>query len=111
MPVHINKVTVDDGISVFYREAGSPSASHVLLLHGFPSSSFQFRDLIPRLAEKYHVIAPDLPGFGFTVVPESRRYQYTFDNIAKTIGAFVDALKLDKYAIYIFDYGAPTGLR
>ena len=111
MPVHINKVTVDNGISVFYREAGSPSASHILLLHGFPSSSFQFRDLIPRLSEKYHVIAPDLPGFGFTVVPESRKYQYTFDNIAKTIGAFVDALKLDKYAIYIFDYGAPTGLR
>jgi len=108
---HVKQVTVDSGISVFYREAGSPSAPNVLLLHGFPSSSFQFRNLIPKLAEKYHVVAPDFPGFGFTEVPESRGYKYTFDNIAKTIGAFVDALGLKQYAIYVFDYGAPTGLR
>ena len=108
---HVKTVTVDDGISVFYREAGPPSASTVLLLHGFPTSSFQFRNLIPRLAEKYHVVAPDLPGFGFTVVPESREYKYTFDNLAKTVGGFVDTLKLTKYAIYVFDYGAPTGFR
>ncbi|THH31189.1 hypothetical protein EUX98_g3014 [Antrodiella citrinella] len=111
-PVTHNKnVTVDSGINIFYREAGSPTAPNVLLLHGFPASSFQFRHLIPRLAEKYHVVAPDLPGFGFTTVPEARAYKYTFANIAKTIGAFVDALELKKYAIYIFDYGAPTGLR
>ncbi|CAL1713311.1 unnamed protein product [Somion occarium] len=104
-------VTVDEGVEVFYREAGLSSAPNILLLHGFPSSSFQFRNLIPLLATKYHVVAPDLPGFGFTVVPEARKYAYTFDSFAKTIGAFVDALKLEKYAIYIFDYGAPTGLR
>ena len=107
----VKSITVDDGISVFYREAGSPSAPKLLLLHGFPTSSFQFRNLIPLLAEKYHVVAPDLPGFGFTVVPESRQYKYTFDNIARTVEAFTDALKLENYAIYIFDYGAPVGLR
>jgi pimeloyl-ACP methyl ester carboxylesterase len=83
----------------------------VLLLHGFPTSSFQYRELIPRLADKYRVIAPDLPGFGFTVVPEERRYEYTFDSLAKTMMAFTDALNLTKYAMYVFDYGAPTGLR
>ncbi|KAK7682365.1 hypothetical protein QCA50_014570 [Cerrena zonata] len=106
-----NRITVDGGIDIFYREAGRISAPKILLLHGFPSSSHQFRNLIPRLATKYHVVAPDLPGFGFTVVPESRGYTYTFESLAKTIGAFVDALKFTKYAIYIFDYGAPTGLR
>lgn len=108
---HVKTVTIDDGISIFYREAGSPSAPKVLLLHGFPSSSFQYRNLIPKLADKYHVIAPDLPGFGFTDIPKILAYKYTFENFAKTIEAFVDALKLTKYAIYIFDYGAPTGLR
>jgi pimeloyl-ACP methyl ester carboxylesterase len=83
----------------------------VLLLHGFPTSSFQYRELIPRLAGRYRVIAPDLPGFGFTVVPEQRRYEYTFDSLAKTMLAFTGALNLTKYALYIFDYGAPTGLR
>jgi pimeloyl-ACP methyl ester carboxylesterase len=81
------------------------------LLHGFPTSSFQYRELIPRLADRYRVIAPDLPSFGFTVVPEERRYQYTFDSLAKTMLAFTDALNLSKYAMYIFDYGAPTALR
>ncbi|KAJ3824870.1 Alpha/Beta hydrolase protein, partial [Lentinula raphanica] len=100
-----------DGVEVFYREAGKANASVVILLHGFPSSSFQYRNLITKLSGRYRVIAPDLPGFGFTKVPESRKYQYTFDNIAKTIEAFVDAMSLKKYAIYIFDYGAPTGLR
>lgn len=107
----IKRVTVDDGIDVFYREAGLKSAPKILLLHGFPSSSHQYRNLIPRLAAKYHVVAPDLPGFGFTVVPESRKYTYTFESLTKTIGAFVDALEFRTYAIYIFDYGAPTGLR
>jgi pimeloyl-ACP methyl ester carboxylesterase len=100
-----------DGVRVFYREAGPADAPVVLLLHGFPSSSFQYRELIPRLADRWHVIAPDLPGFGFTEVPSERRYPYTFDALAKTILAFTEALKLSRYALYIFDYGAPTGLR
>jgi len=100
-----------DGVSVFYREAGPSNAPVVLLLHGFPTSSFQYRDLIPRLAGRYRVIAPDLPGFGFTVIPEGRGYKYTFDALAGTMLAFTDALNLTKYAVYIFDYGAPTGLR
>jgi pimeloyl-ACP methyl ester carboxylesterase len=100
-----------DGVNVFYRHSGPADAPVVLLLHGFPTSSFQYRELIPRLADRYRVIAPDLPGFGFTVVPEERRYQYTFDSLAKTMLAFTDALNLSKYAMYIFDYGAPTGLR
>jgi pimeloyl-ACP methyl ester carboxylesterase len=83
----------------------------MLLVHGFPSSSHMFRDLIPLLADTYRVIAPDLPGFGFTVVPAAREYVYTFDNLATTLEAFVDALGLEKYALYVFDYGAPTGLR
>jgi pimeloyl-ACP methyl ester carboxylesterase len=100
-----------DGIQVFYRSAGDASAPVVLLLHGFPTSSFMFRDLIPRLADRYRVIAPDLPGFGFTQVPEGRKYLYTFDALAGTIEAFTNALSLNRYAIYVFDYGAPTGFR
>jgi len=100
-----------DGVTVFYREAGAPDAPVVLLLHGFPTSSFQYRELIPRLADKFRVIAPDLPGFGFTEVPESRQYKYSFDALAKTILAFTDALHLKHYALYVFDYGAPTGFR
>ena len=100
-----------DGVKVFYREAGAPDAPVIVLLHGFPTSSFQYRELIPRLADRYHVIAPDLPGFGFTEVPEKRQYEYTFDALARTLGAFTDALKLTRYALYVFDYGAPTGLR
>ena len=100
-----------DGVHVFYREAGPADAPVVLLLHGFPTSSFQYRELIPRLADRYRVIAPDLPGFGFTEVPTERRYTYTFDALAKTIFAFTDALKLTRYALYVFDYGAPTGFR
>ena len=100
-----------DGVTVFYREAGPADAPVVLLLHGFPTSSFQYRELIPRLADQYRVIAPDLPGFGFTEVPAARNYKYTFDALANTILAFTDALHLKRYALYIFDYGAPTGLR
>ena len=100
-----------DGVTVFYREAGPANAPVVLLLHGFPTSSFQYRELIPRLADRYHVIAPDLPGFGFTEVPAERGYKYTFDALAKTIFAFTQALKLTRYAMYVFDYGAPTGFR
>jgi pimeloyl-ACP methyl ester carboxylesterase len=100
-----------DGVTVFYREAGPVDAPVVLLLHGFPTSSFQYRELIPRLADRYRVIAPDLPGFGFTEVPEKRNYKYTFDALASTILAFTDALHLARYALYVFDYGAPTGFR
>jgi pimeloyl-ACP methyl ester carboxylesterase len=100
-----------DGVTVFYREAGAPDAPVVLLLHGFPTSSFQYRELIPRLADKFRVIAPDLPGFGFTEVPEGRQYKYNFDALAKTVLAFTEALHLKHYALYVFDYGAPTGFR
>jgi pimeloyl-ACP methyl ester carboxylesterase len=106
----VHKVEAD-GVEVFYRAAGDPSAPVVLLLHGFPASSFMFRELIPRLADRFRVIAPDLPGFGFTEVPEKRKYVYSFDALASTIEAFTDALGLKRYAIYVFDYGAPTGFR
>ena len=106
----IHKVEAD-GVEVFYRSAGEPNAPVVLLLHGFPTSSFMFRELIPRLAEQFRVIAPDFPGFGFTVIPESRNYTYSFDALAHTLEAFTDAVGLNRYAIYVFDYGAPTGFR
>jgi pimeloyl-ACP methyl ester carboxylesterase len=110
MATSTQRVSVD-GIDLFYREAGSTSAPHVVLLHGFPSSSHQYRNLIPILAKKYHVVAPDLPGFGFTNVPDERKYKYTFENMANTIGEFLAALKITKFAVYIFDYGAPTAFR
>lgn len=100
-----------DGVDVFYREAGRPDAPVLLLLHGFPSSSHMFRELMPLLAPHYRLIAPDLPGFGFTEVPESRAYAYTFEALAETLAAFVAALDLRRYALYVFDYGAPVGLR
>ncbi len=100
-----------DGVKVFYREAGPKDAPVVLLLHGFPTSSFQYRELIPRLSDRYRVIAPDLPGFGFTEVPPERNYKYTFEALATTILAFTDRLGLKRYALYVFDYGAPTGFR
>jgi pimeloyl-ACP methyl ester carboxylesterase len=106
----VHKVDAD-GVRVFYRAAGDANAPVVLLLHGFPASSFMFRELIPRLANDYRVIAPDLPGFGFTEVPEDREYLYSFDRLAATLNAFTQALRLRRYALYVFDYGAPTGLR
>jgi pimeloyl-ACP methyl ester carboxylesterase len=106
----VHKVQAD-GVEVFYRAAGDPSAPVVLLLHGFPTSSFMFRELIPRLADQFRVIAPDLPGFGFTEIPEKRKYTYSFDALACTLEAFTDVLGLNRDAIYVFDYGAPTGFR
>jgi len=100
-----------DGIQIFYRSAGEAASPVLLLLDGFPASSFMFRDLIPRLADQYRVIGPDLPGFGFTEVPEGRKYAFLFEALARTLGAFTDALGLKRYAIYVFDYGAPTGFR
>lgn len=99
------------GVKVFYREAGAPDAPAVLLLHGYAASSFMYRNLIRMLADKYHVIAPDLPGFGFTEAPARGKYAYTFDQLARTIDQFTRQLKLDRYAIQVFDYGAPVGWR
>jgi pimeloyl-ACP methyl ester carboxylesterase len=106
----ISTIKVDD-LDLFYRSAGSPSSPTIILLHGFPSSSHQYRNLIPLLSQKYHVLAPDFPGYGFTVVPTERNYSYTFANLATTTIAFLDALKISKFAVYIFDYGAPVALR
>jgi pimeloyl-ACP methyl ester carboxylesterase len=100
-----------DGKKIFYREAGARSAPTILLLHGFPTSSHMFRNLIPALAEHYHVVAPDLPGFGFSITPDRKTVRYTFENLAKVIGKFTETIKLERFALYIFDYGAPVGLR
>ena len=100
-----------DGHKIFYREAGSATAPAILLLHGFPTSSHMFRNLIPALAGRFHVIAPDLPGFGFSDAPDRKRFRYTFENLAKVIGRFTETIGLARFAIYVFDYGAPVGLR
>ena len=100
-----------DGTNLFYREAGDPGSTTVLLLHGFPTSSHMFRDLIPKLAETYRVVAPDLPGFGFSDSPPRSEFKYTFENLARIISAFTEKLGLKRFAIYVFDYGAPVGLR
>ncbi len=108
--VHCRTLAVN-GHQVFYREAGARDAPVVLLLHGFPTSSHMYRDLIPVLSGRYRVIAPDMPGFGFTVSPARGAFTYSFDNLAAVIGRFVDALGLKFYAIQVFDYGAPVGFR
>jgi pimeloyl-ACP methyl ester carboxylesterase len=100
-----------NGLKIFYREAGASDAPAILLLHGFPTSSHMFRDLIPLLAPHYRLIAPDLPGFGFSDAPERSRFTYTFDRLTDVIEQFTDKLGLTRYALYIFDYGAPVGLR
>ena len=100
-----------NGLNIFYREAGSRELPTVLLLHGFPTSSHMFRDLIPILAGDYHVVAPDLPGFGRTDLPDHKQFSYSFANLAEIIGKFTEAIGLKKFSIYIFDYGAPVGLR
>src|SRR5262245_3004710 len=105
------KHAVVDGNNIFYREAGSAGAPTVLLLHGFPTSSHMFRNLIPALANSYHVFAPDLLGFGFSDAPERKRFRYTFENLAEVIGNFTQTIGLGRFAIYVFDYVAPVGLR
>jgi pimeloyl-ACP methyl ester carboxylesterase len=110
LKVSFRKVDVD-GLKIFYREAGSKDAPAILLLHGFPSASHMFRDLIPKLADRFHVIAPDLPGFGQSDMPDRSAFTYTFDNIARVIERLMEVVELDRYAIYVFDYGAPTGFR
>jgi pimeloyl-ACP methyl ester carboxylesterase len=105
------KNAVVDGSKIFYRETGPKDSPTILLLHGFPTSSHMFRNLIPALADRYHVVAPDLPGFGFSDAPDRKRFPYTFEQLAKTIGSFTQTIGLERYAIYVFDYGAPVGLR
>jgi pimeloyl-ACP methyl ester carboxylesterase len=100
-----------DGVKIFFREAGAPTAPALLLLHGFPTSSHMFRDLIPALADGYHVVAPDLPGFGFSDAPDRMKFQYSFEHLADVVGRFRDVVGLGRHALYIFDYGAPVGLR
>ncbi len=100
-----------DGIDVFYREAGPKNAPTVLLLHGFPTSSHMFRNLIPALADKYHVVAPDYPGFGNSSAPSVDEFEYTFDNLANVVEKFTERIGLEKYSIYLMDYGAPVGFR
>jgi len=100
-----------DGNKILYREAGSNSAPTILLLHGFPTSSHMFRNLIPALADRFHVVAPDLPGFGFSDAPGRKDYVYSFAQLAETIGKFTDTIGLKQFAIYVFDYGAPVGFR
>ena len=102
---------VVDGIKIFYREAGRADAPALLLLHGFPTSSHMFRDLMPLLADRYRVVAPDLPGFGFSDAPDADNFTYSFDNLAKRIDLFTDTVGLKRYAVYVFDYGAPVGFR
>jgi pimeloyl-ACP methyl ester carboxylesterase len=110
VPVTFHTLRVQH-VNIFYREAGDPQAPAVLLLHGFPTSSHMFRNLIPLLAGDYHVIAPDLPGYGLSDMPDRSAFTYSFDHLAEIIGDFVDQIGLKKFAIYIFNYGAPVGLR
>jgi pimeloyl-ACP methyl ester carboxylesterase len=110
MNLSFRKVDVD-GFNIFYREAGPKDAPVILLLHGFPSASHMFRDLIPKLADRFHIVAPDLPGFGQSDMPDRGTFTYTFDNIARIIDRFTEVVGLHRFAIYVFDYGAPTGFR
>lgn len=100
-----------DGINVFYREAGRVDAPVILLLHGFPASSFMYRDLIDKLADRFHVIAPDYPGFGYSDAPSTKEFSYTFDRLAEVAEKFTNALRLEKYALYMQDFGGPVGFR
>jgi pimeloyl-ACP methyl ester carboxylesterase len=108
--IHYRHANVD-GLNVFYREAGSADKPHLLLLHGYPSSSHMFRDLIPLLSDRFHIVAPDLPGFGQTDMPSRDQFTYSFENIANVIDRFTEVVGLDRFAVYVFDYGAPTGFR
>ena len=110
MSVRFHAIDVD-GINIFYREAGDATRPTLLLLHGFPTASHMFRDLIPELSAHYHIVAPDLPGFGMTESPARGKFTYSFESIAKIIGRFTEELGLTRFAIYVFDYGAPVGFR
>jgi pimeloyl-ACP methyl ester carboxylesterase len=108
--IHYRTVEVA-GVQIFYREAGSPKSPTILLLHGFPTSSHMFRDLIPLLADRYHLIAPDYPGFGYSARPKVTEFNYTFDHLADIMEGFVDTLHLTRYALYMQDFGGPVGFR
>ena len=108
--IHYRTAAVGDH-QIFYREAGDPNQTSLLLLHGFPSSSHMFRNLIPLLSDRFHIVAPDLPGFGFSQSPPRSQFKYTFDNLAMVIEAFTEVVRLQRYALYVFDYGAPVGYR
>ena len=108
--VTYRKVDVD-GIGIFYRQAGPKDARTILLLHGFPTAGHMFRDLIPQLSDRFRLVAPDLPGFGQSEMPDRSRFSYTFDNIARVIEHFTEVIGLNRFAIYVFDYGAPAGFR
>ena len=110
MAVHYHTVKID-GVNIFYREAGPKDSPAVLLLHGFPASSFMFRNLIPQLATRYHVIAPDYPGYGQSDAPDHTKFRYTFDHLASIVDQLTEILKLEKFALYVQDYGAPVGYR
>lgn len=109
-PVNYRYVKVND-LNIFYRESGPQNAPTVLLLHGYPTSSHMFRNLIPLLNDQYHVIAPDLPGFGYSDAPAYEDFQYTFDKLAEVMQGFIGQLGLQRFAVYVFDYGAPVGFR
>jgi pimeloyl-ACP methyl ester carboxylesterase len=109
-PVRYRTADVD-GLKIFYREAGPAAAPKLLLLHGFPSAGHMFRDLIPLIADRFHIVAPDLPGFGQSDMPPREKFKYTFDNIADVIDHFTEVIGFDRFAVYVFDYGAPTGFR
>jgi pimeloyl-ACP methyl ester carboxylesterase len=110
-PVVENRTVKIDGLDIFYREAGDPKKPTILLLHGFPTSSHMFRNLMPELADRYHLVAPDYPGFGGSSMPSVKEFDYTFDHLAEIIDKFTQALKLEKYSLYVQDYGAPVGYR
>jgi len=108
--VSYRTITIED-VDIFYREAGDPNNPTILLLHGFPTSSHMFRDLIPELADQYHLVAPDYPGYGFSSMPAVSEFDYSFDNVARLIGKFIDEIGVDKFSLYVMDYGAPVGFR
>jgi pimeloyl-ACP methyl ester carboxylesterase len=100
-----------DGLKIFYREARRTGDPKLLLLHGFPTASHMFRDLIPLLADRFHIVAPDFPGFGLSDMPPREKFKYTFDNVARVIERFTEVIGFDRFAVYVFDYGAPIGFR
>jgi pimeloyl-ACP methyl ester carboxylesterase len=108
--VNYRTITIEN-VNIFYREAGDPDKPTVLLLHGFPTSSHMFRDLIPELSDEYHVVAPDYPGYGFSSMPAVGEFDYSFDNIARLMTRFVDEIGVDRFSVYLMDYGAPVGFR
>ena len=105
-----NRISID-GLNIFYRTAGDPAKPAMLLLHGFPSASHMFRDLMPMLKDKFYLVAPDYPGFGQSDMPSREKFTYTFDNLSEVVEGFISDLNISKFYMYVFDYGAPIGFR